>query len=206
MKKIGLLICLLFILLGNVNAETSKDIMIKYEYKDNTSKYTKKIVDNKAEYEINEDKIKILLSASKDINVLFFEVSTESLEWLKTKADISKEANVYYLKILNSNNESEEIPDISIEEYSGENKVITIYNENGNKIENVQCDCYIAIEKSDKAQIQNNENVNVYKDLIDIIKGEEQSRNPLIIFVITLITIFVILLIIVKTRKDKDNE
>jgi len=205
MKKMGLVICLLFVLLGSINAETSKDIMIKYEYTDNTSKNTKEIVDNKVEYELNEDKVKLSLSDSKNINVIFFEISTESLEWLKTKVEINKDANVYYLKILNNKDENI-IPSITISEYSGEEKVITIYDEYGNKMENVQGDCYIVIEKVEKTQVENNEDINVYKGNIDITKGEESSRGPLIIFIILLATIFVILLIVVKTRKDKDNE
>lgn len=205
MKKIGLFICLLFVLFGNVNAETSKDIMIKYKYTDNISKHTKEIVDNKVEYELNEDKVKISLSDSKNINVVFFEVSDESLEWLKSRIDISKDANVYYLKLLNIKDENI-IPSITINEYSGEEKVITIYDEYGNKIENVKGDCYIVIEKVEKTQTENNEDINVYKENIDITKGEESSRVPLIIFIVLLATILVILLIIVKTRKDKDNE
>ncbi len=205
MKKIGIIFCLLFILISNVNAETSKDIMIKYQYTDNTSKYIKEIVDNKVEYEFNEDKVKILLNDDKDINVIFFEASTESLEWLKTKIDIIKDSNVYYLKVINKKNEKI-IPSITITEYSGEEKVITIYDENGNKIEKVQNDCYIVIEKVKKIQVENNEDVNINEDMIEIIKGEETSGGALIIFVISLITIFIILLVIVKTRKDKENE
>lgn len=205
MKKIGLFLCLVFLLLGNVNAETSKDIMIKYKYTDNISKHTKEIVENKVEYELNEDKVKISLSDSENINVIFFEVSNESLEWLKTKIYISKDANVYYLKVLNNKDENI-IPSITIREYSGEEKVITIYDEYGNKIEKVQSDCYIVIEKTEKTEIENNEDINIYKDNVDIVKGEEKNRGPLIIIIICLSIIFITLLIFVKTRKDKDNE
>lgn len=205
MKRIGLFLCMFFIFLGSVNAATTKDIMIKYKYTDNTSKHTKEIVDNKVEYELNNDKIKILLSDSANINIIFFEVSNESLEWLKSKIEINNDTNVYYLKVLNSKDEKT-IPSVTINEYSGEEKIITIYDINGNKIENVQGDCYIVIEKVDNTEVENDENVNVYKDLVDTIKGEESSREPLIIFAICLGIIFVILLVFVILRKDKDNE
>lgn len=205
MKKIGLILCLFFILLSSVNSETSKDIMIKYEYTDNTSKHTKEIVDNRVEYELNEDKIKIILSESKDMNVILFEVSTESLEWLKTKVDISKDANVYYLKVLNIKDEKT-ISNITIEECSGKQKVITIYDENGNKIENPQNDCYIVIEKVDNTETKNNEEININKENLVTTKGEQLNIEPLIIVIICLSIIFILLIILVKIRKDKENE
>lgn len=205
MKKICLNICLIFMLLSNVNASTSKDIMIKYKYTDNTSKYTKELIDDKVEYQINEDKVKILLNESKNINVMFFQVSTDSLEWLKSKIDINKEANVYYFKLLN-NSDNNITSNITIEEYSGVQKKITIYDENGNKIEKIKNDCYVIIEKLENKEIENNENINIYIENVDTIKGHETSRLPLIIFVIFLTIIFIILHTIVKIRKDKDNE
>lgn len=205
MKKIGLIISLLLLILGNINAYTSKDVMIKYQYIDNTSKHTKEIVDNKVGYELNEDKIKITLSDSKNISVIFFEVSNESLEWLKTKAEIGKDANVYYLKVLNSI-EEKTIPSIIINEYSDEEKIIKIYDVDGNKIDNAQGDCYIVIEKADNTEIEYNEDTNVYKENIEIKKGEKTNREPLIIFIIYLIINLIFLFIFVKLRKDKENE
>ena len=206
MKKIGVILGLLFVLLGNVNAETSKDIIVKYNYTDNTSKHTKEIVDNKVEYDLNDDRIRILLdeNVSKDLNIMLFEASNESLEWLKTKVEIEESDNVYYLKILNSKENI--ISGISLEEYSNEEKIIKIYDNNGNEIENITNDCYIVIGQKSDIKNENNEEVNVYEDLVDIIKGEETNNEPLVIFIILLCTILVIVLVIIKTRKEKENE
>lgn len=206
MKKICVILCLLFAFLGNINADTSKDIIVKYNYSDNTSKHTKEIVDNKVEYNLNDDKIRILLdeNVSKDLNIMFFEVSNESLEWLKSKIEIEESDNVYYLKILN--NKENIISGISLEEYSNEDKIIKIYDNNGNQIENITNDCYIVIGKKSDIKNENNEDVNVYEDLVDTIKGEEKNNTPFVIFIILLCTILVILLVIIKTRKEKENE
>lgn len=206
MKKIGVILCLLFILLGNINADTGKDIIIKYNYTDNTSKHTKEIIDNKVEYNLNDDKIRIVIDedVSKDLNIMLFEVSNDSLEWLKTKIEIEESDNVYYLKILN--NKENIISGISLEEYSNEDKTIKIYDNNGNQIENITNDCYIVIGHKSDIKNENNEDVNVYEDLVDTIKGEETNNAPLVIFIILLCTILVILLVIIKTRKEKENE
>ncbi len=206
MKKIGVILCLLFVLLGNVNADTSKDIVIKYNYTDNTSKHTKEIVDNKVEYDLNDDKIRIVLNenVSKDLNIMLFEVSNESLEWLKTKVEIDENDNVYYLKILD--NKENILSGISLEEYSNEDKIIKIYDNNGNQIEKITNDCYIVIGQAGEIKTDNNEDINVYEDLVDIIKGDETNNAPLVIFIILLCTILVILLAIIKTRKERENE
>lgn len=206
MKKIGVILCLLFVLLGYVNADTSKDIIIKYNYTDNTSKHTKEIVDNKVEYSLNNDKIRIVLdeNVSEDLNIMFFEASNESLAWLKTKVEIDKHDNVYYFKILN--NKENIVSGISLEEYSNENKIVRIYDNNGNEIENITNDCYIVIGQSSEIKTDNNEVVNVYKDLIDMTNSEKSNNTLHIIFIIILCTILVILLAIIKTRKENKNE
>ena len=206
MKKIGLVFCLLLILLTNVKADTSKDIMIKYEYTDKTSEITKEVTDNKVEYNLNEDKVKLELEGNTDnINILFFEVSKESLDWLKTKVNINENSNVYYLKFLVEKDNELNVT-VTVDEMSGENKVVKIYDKNGNELQKAVNNCYVVIEKVNEEQVKIDEE-EVDKDNVTLTNPQKTESNisPLIIFIIVLTAIFIILIFIVRTRKDKDN-
>lgn len=206
MEKIGLIFCLLVVLFSNVIAATSKDIMIKYEYTDKTSEFKKEVIDNKVEYVLNEDKILLKFDGNnKNPSVLFFEVSKESLEWLKEKVDINENSNIYYLKFLDEDSIESNLS-ITVEEISSENKVVNIYDKNGNKLEKATNNCYVVVEfvSENKVEFENEETDK--ECVIPTIPKQEKSISPLLIFVIPLTVIFIVLIIIIKTRKDKENE
>ena len=148
MKKVIIIVMLLFIFSNNVYAETSKnDISAKYE--ENYINFTKgKINEKKAIINIDDIELKFTTTSKKDneLDIIVIPVTDEALEWLSKTQD-NKISNItgYFIKFQRNKKDVEPKGTITIEskvKNSYDNLVMVFINSKGklvnstNKIKN----------------------------------------------------------------------